>query len=68
MIKIGEESGTLDYVLDKTAEFYDGEVDSATAQIAVMVEPLIIIVLSVVVGFIIISVILPIFNIYNAIG
>ncbi|AGK98210.1 type II secretion system F family protein [Clostridium pasteurianum] len=68
MIKIGEDSGTLDYVLDKTAEFYDGEVDSATAQIAVMVEPLIIIVLAAVVGFIIISVILPIFDIYNAMG
>lgn len=65
MIKIGEESGSLDQVLEKTAEFYDGEVDSAAQQLTTMIEPLIIILLAVVVGFIIISIILPIFNMYN---
>lgn len=68
MIKIGEESGSLDTVLTKTAEFYDGEVDSATAQLTSLIEPIIIVLLSVVVGFIVISIILPMFAMYNAVG
>lgn len=68
MIKIGEEAGTLDQVLEKTAEFYDGEVETATSQLTIMIEPLIIIFLAVVVGFIILSIILPIFEVYNTIG
>ncbi len=68
MIKIGEESGTLDSILEKTAEFYDNEVDTATAQLATLIEPLIIIVLAVVVGFIVLSIILPIFSMYSAMG
>lgn len=66
MIKIGEESGTLDVVLEKTAEFYDNEVETVTTQLTTVLEPLIIIVLAVVVGFIILSVIMPMFDMYNA--
>lgn len=66
MIKIGEESGTLDSILEKTAEFYDGEVDTATDQLTALIEPLIIVVLGIVVGFIILSIILPMFSMYNA--
>lgn len=66
MIKIGEESGTLDVILEKTAEFYDNEVDTVTAQLTATLEPLIIIVLAAVVGFIILSVIMPMFGMYNA--
>ena len=66
MIKIGEESGTLDIILEKTAEYYDNEVDTVTAQLTAILEPLIIIVLAVVVGFIILSVIMPMFGMYNA--
>lgn len=68
MIKIGEESGTLDSILERTAEFYDNEVDTATAQLATMIEPLIIILLAFVVGFIVLSIILPIFSMYSAMG
>lgn len=68
MIKIGEESGTLDSILEKTAEFYDGEVETATSQLTTLLEPIIIIVLAFVVGFIILSVILPIFQSYNSIS
>ena len=68
MIKIGEESGTLDTILEKTAEFYDTEVEATTAQLTTMIEPVIIIVLSAVVGFIVVSIILPIFQMYNAMG
>ncbi|TDT61969.1 type II secretion system F family protein [Fonticella tunisiensis] len=68
MIKIGEESGTLDSILEKTAEFYDGEIESVTAQLTTMIEPVIIITLASVVGFIILSIILPIFQMYQMIG
>lgn len=66
MIIIGEESGTLDSVLEKTADYYDGEIESTTAQLTAMLEPIIIIFLAVVVGFIVVSIILPIFDMYNA--
>jgi len=65
MIKIGEESGNLEDVLKKVAEFYDGEVETAVAQLTTMIEPLIIVILAFVVGFIVLSVILPIFQMYN---
>lgn len=67
MIKIGEESGSLDDVLTKTSDFYDNEVDTATAQLTTMIEPIIIVVLGGVVAFIIISILLPMFEMYNSI-
>lgn len=66
MIKIGEESGTLDNVLEKTAQFYDGEVESATSQLTTLIEPILIIILAVLVGIIVLAMIMPIFQMYNA--
>jgi len=68
MVKIGEESGTLDQVLAKTSDFYDSEVDTATAQLTSMIEPIIIVVLGGVIAFIIISIMLPMFEVYNSIA
>jgi type IV pilus assembly protein PilC len=68
MIKIGEESGNLDEVLGKTADFYDDEVEVATAQMTSLIEPAIIIVLAVIVGFIVLSIALPMFSMYDAAG
>lgn len=68
MIKIGEESGTLDEVLEKTSDFYDTEVDTASTQLTTMIEPVIIVVLGLVVGFIIISIMLPMFSMFDAIS
>ncbi len=68
MIKIGEESGTLDDVLGKTAAFYDKEADTARAQMTTMIEPIIIMLLAVVVGFIIIAVIIPMFDSYDTVA
>jgi type IV pilus assembly protein PilC len=68
MIRIGEESGTLDNILEKTAEFYDAEVETATTQLTAMLEPAIMVVLAIVVGFIVISIITPMFEMYNAIA
>ena len=68
MIKIGEESGNLDDVLGKTADFYDDEVQVATAKLTSLIEPAIIIVLAVVVGFIVLAIALPMFSMYEASG
>lgn len=65
MIKIGEDTGSLDFVLSKTADFYDEEVETAMNQMTTMVEPLIIVFLGGVVGFIVVAMILPIFEMYS---
>lgn len=62
MIKIGEESGTLDSVLEKTANFYDDEVETAIRKLTSMLEPVIIVVMGAIVGFIILSIALPMFD------
>ena len=62
MIMLGEESGTLEDMLAKTAAFYEEDVDEATQRLTTMLEPLIIIVLAVIVAFIVISIALPMFD------
>ena len=52
----------------KTASFYDGEVDTATSQLTALIEPVIIVILAVVVGFIIMSIILPMFSMYDVVN
>jgi type IV pilus assembly protein PilC len=59
MIAIGQESGALDTMLSKIAEFYDGEVDAAIASLTAAIEPILIVFLGVTVGFIVISMFLP---------
>ena len=63
MIAIGQESGALDPMLVKVAEFYEDEVDTAVASLTAALEPVLIIFLGGIVGFIVISVFLPIINI-----
>ncbi|WP_238884237.1 type II secretion system F family protein [Clostridium sp. YIM B02551] len=65
MIMIGEESGSLDDILNKTADFYDEELETAVQRATALLEPLLILVMGVVIGFIIISIMLPMFNMYN---
>ncbi|MDD7795768.1 type II secretion system F family protein [Clostridium sp. 'White wine YQ'] len=65
MIMIGEESGSLDDILNKTADFYDEELETAVQRATAMLEPLLIVVMGVVIGFIIISIMLPMFSMYN---
>jgi general secretion pathway protein F len=62
MIKVGEKSGTLEKMLERTATFYEKEVDTSLTAMAAMLEPVIILVMGVVVGFIVLSVCLPIFE------
>ncbi len=63
MISIGEKSGQLEKMLTKIAEFYDDQVDTAVAGLTSIIEPLIIGVLGIVVGFIVIALFMPILSI-----
>ena len=67
MITIGEETGTLDDILRKTSEYYDGEVEYATEKLVTLIEPLLIVGLAVIVLFIIASIMLPMFSMMDAV-
>lgn len=65
MISIGEESGALDQMLAKIADFYEDEVDAALATLAAAIEPTLIVVLGVVVCFIIIAIWMPLLSVIS---
>lgn len=65
MIKIGEETGTTEQMLDKIAEYYEGEVEEATRNLTTAMEPAIIILLAVLVGGVIGAILMPMLEIYN---
>lgn len=65
MVNIGEESGTLDEILAKTATFYDEEADAAISKTISMLEPLMIVIMALCVGFIVISIITPVYSMMN---
>jgi type IV pilus assembly protein PilC len=67
MIAVGEDSGSLEAMLGKIADFYDSEVQAMTEALTSLIEPLLIAVIGVVVGGMIIALYLPIFNIYSLI-
>ncbi|MFI5122376.1 MAG: type II secretion system F family protein [Vicinamibacteria bacterium] len=67
MVAVGEESGQLEQMLEKIADFYDAEVDAKVKALTSLIEPLMIVVVGVVVGFIVISMYLPIFSLYDKI-
>ena len=65
MISVGEQSGQLEDVLDRIADTYEGEIEHAVQRLTSLVEPMIIIFLAVVVGFIVLSVLLPLLQFSN---
>lgn len=65
MISIGEQSGQLEDILDKVAEAYDEEIDVSTQKVTALIEPVIIVFMAVVVGFIVLSVVLPLVQGFN---
>jgi len=67
MVSVGEETGKMDEVLEKLADYFDGEVDSLIKGFSAAVEPLILILLGSMVGLLIISIITPIYKITSAI-
>jgi type IV pilus assembly protein PilC len=62
MVAIGEESGSLDAMLGKVADFYEEEVDEAVAQLSSLMEPIIMVVLGVLIGGLVVAMYLPIFK------
>jgi type IV pilus assembly protein PilC len=68
MISIGEESGSLEEILEKTSVYYDEEVDVAIQRMLAFFEPLLIVIMAAVVGFIVISIALAMFKVYSTIG
>ncbi|MGZ8413284.1 MAG: type II secretion system F family protein [Gemmatirosa sp.] len=67
MIAVGEQTGGLDEMLTKIADFYDDEVDAAVSALLSLLEPIMIVVLGVVVGGMIVAMYLPIFDMVNAV-
>jgi type IV pilus assembly protein PilC len=68
MVSIGEESGALDSMLSKVADFYEGEVDDAVEALSSLMEPLIMVVLGTVIGGIVVAMYLPIFKLGSVAG
>ncbi|GAB4314771.1 MAG: type II secretion system F family protein [Candidatus Sumerlaeia bacterium] len=62
MIDVGERTGALESMLTKVAEFYEDQVDAAVAALTSMIEPLLIVFLGLVIGFIVISMFMPLFK------
>ena len=68
MIAVGESTGALDAMLGKIADFYEDEVDQAVASLTALLEPMMMVFLGIVIGFIVIAMYLPIFKMASAIG
>lgn len=67
MISVGEQTGGLDDMLTKIADFYDAEVDVAVSALLSLMEPIMIVVLGVIVGGMVVAMYLPIFDMVNAV-
>ncbi|TDA67729.1 MAG: type II secretion system F family protein [Clostridia bacterium] len=67
MIAVGEETGALDTLLERISFFYDREVDAAVSRLSSMIEPILIVGLGGVVGFMVLSMMLPMFSLYGAV-
>src|SRR5436305_5006832 len=65
MVGVGEESGALDSMLEKIAEFYEDQVAASIKALTSILEPIMIIVIGSIVGFIVISMYMPLFTVYN---
>lgn len=68
MVSIGEESGALDSMLGKVADFYEDEVDEAVASLSSLMEPLIMVILGVLIGGLVVAMYLPIFKLGAVVG
>ncbi|OLB65222.1 MAG: pilus assembly protein PilC [Actinobacteria bacterium 13_2_20CM_2_72_6] len=68
MIEVGEESGQISQMLDKIADFYDREVDSAAESLTASIEPIMVVLMGAIVGSMVVCLYLPMFSIYQHIG
>jgi type IV pilus assembly protein PilC len=67
MVGVGEETGALDTMLSKIADFYEDQVDASVKQLASILEPVMIVLVGGMVGFIVISMYMPLFKVYDQI-
>ena len=67
MMKVGEDTGSLDDILKKTAEYYEIEADFALQKLTALIEPVMIVFLAIVVGFVVISIAMPMFQVMGAV-
>jgi type IV pilus assembly protein PilC len=65
MVGVGEETGALDAMLEKVADFYEDQVEASVKALTSILEPIMIIVIGSIVGFIVISMYMPLFTVYN---
>ena len=65
MVGVGEETGALDQMLGKVADFYEDQVEASVKALTSILEPIMIIVIGSIVGFIVISMYMPMFTVYN---
>ena len=65
MIQIGEESGQLEEILEKTSRFYAQEADTAIKKLIALLEPTMIVVLGVIVGFIVAAIVPAMYDVYQ---
>ncbi len=68
MVSVGEETGALDSMLNKVAEFYEDRVDASVKALASILEPVMILFIGGIVGFVVISMYMPLFTVYEHIG
>jgi type IV pilus assembly protein PilC len=68
MINVGEETGALDAMLSKVADFYEDEVDVAVEGLTSIIEPILIVFLGVTIGFIVVAMFMPMFELGNLAG
>ena len=67
MVGVGEETGALDTMLSKIADFYEDQVDASVKALTSILEPIMIVFVGAIVGFIVISMYLPLFKVYDQI-
>ncbi|QEC49392.1 type II secretion system F family protein [Baekduia soli] len=67
MVGVGEETGAMDTMLTKIADFYEDQVNAAVKQLASILEPVMIVIVGGMVGFIVISMYMPLFKVYDSI-
>ena len=68
MMSIGEQTGNMDVMLIKIADFFEDEVETAAAALTSVIEPILMVVLGGIIAFLVVAMYLPIFNMADAIG
>ena len=65
MAKIGEESGTLDLMLSKAAEYFEEEADTAITRLTTILQPVLLVIVAVIILFVMLSVLMPMLTMYS---